>query len=748
MSNGLLNISISGLNAAQNGLLTASHNIANAATPGYNRQAIVQSTNSPLSTGSGFIGRGVTVTNVQRVYNEFLSTQVLAAQTTAAQLETYASQINRIDNLLADASTGLSSAMQSYFSALSVAAANPSSLAARQSVISSAQALTGRFQSLNDQMSQMREGVNSQIRTEAGTINSLLTQIAAINRQIGDVHNGDSQQQPNDLLDQRDQLISDLNKEIRITTHVESDGSLSVFFGTGQPLVIGTQNYQLTALPDLEDSANIQIGLNIPGSGITRIPESLVTGGTLGGLLNYRTQTLDTAQNGLGSIALALATSTNAQHRLGQDLNGDLGGNLFNPIPLSTTGAAGNAGSAVLAANITVSDYRVSYSGGLYSITRVSDDTTLGSFGSLPQMVDGVQIRLASGVPADGDSFLVAPAAQAGQRVTAMASNTGTATLDSSGSNLQTLGSSDYRLVLTDANTFSLTRLSDNAVWTSAGGSQAAALSDVLFKAGPLGFSMSLSGAMQVGDSFLIRPARDAAGEIALAFSDPRLLALGTPLRTGAASSNAGNATISAGVVTKTASLPASNLSLVFHPASTGPVQPDRLTGFPVGAVVMVTPPGGQPSSYTISAATDFVPYTSGADIAFNGISFSISGQPLDGDAFTLGPNPSAVADSRNAVLLGNLQTANTMADGSANYQGAYALVVADVGNKAREINVRLDAQQRLVQQGEDAIQSNSGVNLDEEAANLMRYQQAYQASAKIIAIADKLFSQLLELGR
>jgi flagellar hook-associated protein 1 FlgK len=118
---GLLNISISGLNAAQTGLLTTSHNIANASTPGYNRQTIVQGSSTPQFTGVGYIGRGTDVTNIQRVYDAFLSTQVLGAQTTASQLQTYSNQINQIDNLLADGSAGLSPALQSYFTALSTA---------------------------------------------------------------------------------------------------------------------------------------------------------------------------------------------------------------------------------------------------------------------------------------------------------------------------------------------------------------------------------------------------------------------------------------------------------------------------------------------------------------------------------------------------------------------------------------------------------------------------------------------------
>jgi flagellar hook-associated protein 1 FlgK len=167
-----------------------------------------------------------------------------------------------------------------------------------------------------------------------------------------------------------------------------------------------------------------------------------------------------------------------------------------------------------------------------------------------------------------------------------------------------------------------------------------------------------------------------------------------------------------------------------------------------VGTVVTVTPIGGRPVTYTISSISDYVPYTSGATVAFNGLSVAITGTPVHGDTFTVGPNASGVSDNRNAALLGALQSHNTMADATATYQTVYSQMVSEVGNKAREVEVKLTAQQNLVDQGATAVASLSGVNLDEEAANLLKYQQAYQASAKIIDISGRLFDQLLTLGR
>ena len=968
MGTGLLNVSVSGLNAAQMGILTTSHNIANASTPGFSRQQIVQTTNTPLFSGAGFIGQGANVQTVKRVYSDFLANQVKNAETTAAELDTYATAIAQIDNLLGDPSAGLSPALQGFFNAVSDAAANPASIPSRQTMLSAGQSLVARFQGLDQQLTDMRDGVNSQVRSEVTTINSYVNQIADINQRIVVAQAAGVNQPANDLYDQRDKLLADVNKEIRITSHQESDGSVSLFFGSGQPLVVGTQVYQLQAIPDREDLNNLQIGLKSPGGDVMNIPESLVTGGNLGGLLSFRANTLNGAQNSIGRIALSIATNFNSQHILGQDLNGALGGNFFEPIALATLAAPTNTGNATLSATMMVSDYRVSYdqNNGGYTITRLADDADMGTFSALPHVVNGVSISLAAGVPANGDSFVISPDAPAAARVTAAATNTGSATLASSGSNVQTLTDSDYRLTLSATNTFTLLRLSDQQSWTGNGSTQGSAFDDLMSKTPPQGFDLSLGGTMLLGDSILIRPTRYAAQDMALAVTDARNIALAAPVRTSAAVGNGGTATISAGTVSDTAtlqqapftltyeaasnslvgfpagatvmvgnttykitdptmrvpyaagntislngiaavitgspldgdrftlgantspalappplgntgfatlfgipsaaapgqatggtslsnpvtivagsndqfmvaldgnarvgvtlppgsyaptsaglvatvqtaldaalatalpagqaatvsinaqnqlvitsntvgagaavslsnagntgtgvmvagtvtsrvSLPAAPLSLTYHQATTTPAAPNRLTGFPVGSVVTVTPVGGRPTSYTIGQSTDAVPYTSAATIAFNGVSFSISGAAVEGDTFTLGPNPSGVADNRNATLLGALQTRNAMTDATATYQSAYAQIVSQIGNKAREVEVTLAAQEKLVTQGNDAIQSQSGVNLDEEAANLLRYQQAYQAASKVIAVSDEMFRTLLGILR
>jgi flagellar hook-associated protein 1 FlgK len=130
------------------------------------------------------------------------------------------------------------------------------------------------------------------------------------------------------------------------------------------------------------------------------------------------------------------------------------------------------------------------------------------------------------------------------------------------------------------------------------------------------------------------------------------------------------------------------------------------------------------------------------------GYRITLTGAAAAGDRFTVSANTGGVADNRNALLLAQLQTKNTMVNGTANYQSAYSQMVSSTGNRSREIQVQSQAQDALIAQTKEAQQALSGVNLDEEAANLVRYQQAYQASARVLQVASKLFDTVLDIGQ
>ena len=642
MGSGFLNIGVSGLNAANMGLLTTSHNISNASTPGYNRQQIVQTTNTPLFTGAGFIGQGTAVQTVKRVYDQFLSGQILSAQTGASEMDSYLAQIQQIDNLLADPDAGLSPALSAFFKGVGQVASDPSSIASRQSMLSAAQSLVARFQAIDNRLAEIRDGTNAQVSGEISAINTLVSQIAETNQRIVLAQASGGAQPANDLLDLRDQLIAELNKEIKVQTVADPDGTVSVFIGNGQPVVVGSLAFTLQAVAAPEDSEKITVGLQAPGGSTIYLQESLLTGGKLGGLIKFRNESLDSVQNGLGRIALALGQNVNDQHQLGQDLTGALGSAFFNLGSPTLKPNALNTGSGAPAVTITdvnqltTSDYRLTYDGATYTLLRLSDNTVVASAASLapPITVDGM-----------------------------------------------TIGAGTW--------------------------------------------------AANANDSMLILPTRTGAHDLGVAISDARNIAAAAPMRSAAAVSNTGTGKISAGTVDA--------------PPPPNPNLRNTVTisfnSVPAGTYNVVD------ATLGVTLATN-VAYTAGTDISYNGWTVQITGNPEANDSFSVSSNANGVSDNRNAVALAALQTAKNIAASTASYTSAYAQIVSQVGTKTAEVDTIGKSQQALVDQTEAARQSVSGVNLDEEAANMLRYQQAYQASAKMIDIAGKLFDEILSLGR
>ncbi|HQV88509.1 MAG TPA: flagellar hook-associated protein FlgK [Nitrosomonas sp.] len=637
MGNSILDIGVSGLLAAQNQLQITSHNISNIDTPGFNRQRVIQSTNTPQTIAAGYVGRGVHSASVQRIYSQFLVSQSLQVQTQSQSLDTNYAQIKQLDNMFAEATSGLSPALQNFFSAIQDVATNPSVVSSRQAMLSNAEALVSRFQSMDERMSQMREGVNTQITSSVVEINSFANEIAQINQQIILAEGVSGGEPPNDLLDQRDDLINQLSKLINTDTVKQSDGSVNVYVGNGHAIVVGSQKLSLETIVSPDNPDNLTLGL-VSANQTIQLPEDQITGGALGGILAFRRDSLDGAQNALGRVAMTLAQTFNEQHQLGVDLNGDMGKELFTVsspkiISASTNNAASNITASISDFGaLTTSDYQFSYDGTNYTLTNLSDNSSVSTAvipsGATPLTLDGLSVTGAAILP---------------------------------------------------------------------------------------------------NERFLIQPTVNGAKGIAVNITDTTEIAAAGPNRTSAASTNKGTGTISAGTVN----------SLPLDPNLQQPL-----------TITFHAPYDGQ---YDVTGTGTGLPatnqaYTAGADISFNGYAFQISGQPAAGDVFTIEPNSNGSSDNRNALLLGALQTKSTMENGTATYQATYAQLVSQIGNKTRELDVTSKAQANLLAQTEKSIQSLSGVNLDEEAANLMRFQQAFQASSKVIEISNTLFDSLLRI--
>ena len=659
MASGLISIAVTGINAAQVGLMTTGNNITNASSDGYSRQRVIQASNPTVMTGAGGIGQGTHVVTVARMYDKALTTQVLNAQSRMSALDTYSSQISQIDNMLADAEAGLSPAIQDFFDGIQAVSAAPSSVSARQSMVSAAQTMTSVFQSVYSRLAEMQTSVDAQIRGTVNSINSYTQQIAEINKQI--LSTASLNNQPdNQLLDKRDQLVAELNKLVKVGVSTNDDGSYNVFVGTGQQLVVRADYTKLSAGPSGADPTRIAVGLEGATGNVLELPESLISGGQLGGLLSFRREALDTAFNQLGMMATSIAQTFNAQHALGQDMLGN------------------TSSSAAF-----ISDF--------FSVTQ-------------PTVLPDTRNSLGSTAVS---ATLLPP------------SNNGT--------NFYTnLTGSDYRLSY-DGATFTLERLSDNTTWSGAtiGAINTAA-------AASLGFDLSpaTGGTFAAGDSYLIQPTRTAARKFSVndtVASDPRLIAAATPARASVTLTNTGSSKVQGVSVANGYTLGAANLTLTYNSGTNSFDLPD-----------------GSSIPYSSGQAMSINNATSG----WTGISMTVSGVPANGDTVILQRNigSTGVEDGSNALRLGNLQIQNTMRSGTTTYLDSYASFVNDIGNKTHSATVSSDAQSALLSQAVAAKEAVSGVNLDEEAAKLIQYQQAYQASAKILEVASTLFDTLISI--
>lgn len=716
----ILSIAQSGLAAAQAGLATTGHNIANQATPGYSRQQVVQSSLAGQNINGGYIGNGTNIDTVKRIYNDFLGTQAINTQSNTSQLNTYYTQINKINNMLASTEAGLTPAISDFFAGVQDLVANPGEIASRQAVLSGAESLAARLKSMNNQLNDMRSGVNSEISSAVSEINSYAEQIQQLNLAITKALNS-SGQPPNDLLDQRDQLVTQLATQSKVTV-VKQDGNFNIFIGNGQPLVVGNTTYKLSTSPSPSDLSRLEVSYTTNGNTVI-LPESSLTGGKLGGLFEYRSQTLDTVQNSLGRIAIGIAATFNAQHKLGQDQNGVLGKDFFAVgAPVINTHSA-NTGNAQINAAIsdvdalTTSDYRVSFDGTNFNVTRLSDGTSMYSDVTFPtDAIDGVSFSLSSGTMATGDQFIVKPTVNGAadfnvliknpaQIATGMPVRTGTPA--------------------TNTGTGSISTGTINSNYTSA--------------------PVTLTYDGLSGDLTGFPAGQDVTVTVA---GVPTTYPAGTavPYVDGSTVSFSGTQTVMGTLVDgDTVSVPvAASLSTTTPLTLTYDATAGTFSGFPAGFDVTVTT-NGVATTYPAGTA---VPYSAGASISFGGVEVQISGTPNDGDSFTVNSNANGSGDNRNILALGELQTKSVLQGGTASYNDAYSQIVSLVGNKTREVQVNGAAQETLLSQIRTEQQSESGVNLDEEATNLLRYQQAYQASGRVMQAVSDMFDVLISLGR
>lgn len=696
MSNNSLNIARSAVTSNLAALQVIGHNIANATTEGYTRQTVDMQarTGSQLGSSLNFFGQGVNVASVERQYSGFLTREAQATKAVAAGDAAHYMRLQQLEELFPMGETGMGEVINGALNAWVDVASSPTDLTARAVALTSAEDLATRLQATTSGLDELRVSSTQQLNGTLESINTLAKSIATLNAKV--MQSGD--EVSNDLLDQREKAITDLNKYVQTSTVADARGGLTLFVAGGQPLVLGGTAFQLKNATDPSVSGTAQMAPLDPmqvavvldrGDGQpTALNPQMLGGGELSGLLQFVNHDLTDTQNAVGRLTMSLAVQMNEQHRLGIDLNGQAGGDLF------------------------------SLQGGY-----VSTDATSGA----------VSI---SALPAPG----------------------ATGTVAATVTDPTALKASNYELQFSDPSNGALVRLSDGLstnFTVDPGGKLSFGTASEL---DGLSFAVDTTDWPAGGDRYLFKPFADVSRNINMAVTQPASVAVASPVYASFASANTGSmglqslslsaASPSLKDVMASGSLPTISLE---YDSATGTF--DGLAASPAGSAQFLDKDGAPLSAPNlpkyVPGATLNIKWSDGGG---NSLTYALilRGTPADNDKLTIRsalPNPSDPA----AGFIQNAGNANAMLalrdqaslDGVTLSNG-YTSVFSVVANKAQAGRLAAEFSDTKAMAAENARSSQSGVNLDEEAARLLQYQQAYEAAAKYLQVIQANFDTLL----
>ncbi|PWQ85755.1 flagellar hook-associated protein FlgK [Stenotrophomonas maltophilia] len=608
--------------AFQRALATTSHNVSNLNTPGYSRQKVNFATADPQNYGYGTVGNGTRITDIRRTADQLAISRLLDSSGELARLKQLSSMADRVNALVSDPATNVSGVWSNFFDSVSGLSSNASGTADRQNMLDGGKALANRFVQLNTHLNNLNSEVNNGLLAGATEINRLAQEIAQINGAIG---TNIATAAP-DLLDRRDQLITQLIGYTGGTAVIQDGGIMNVYTAGGNALVVGTTATKVTTVADPYQPERLQLALETQGNTIRLDPKAV--GGQIGGLMEFRDTVLTPAQAELGKLAVGLAETFNQAHHQGVDLYGKMGGDFFN---------IGNP------------------------------------------------------------------------RVTANNSNTGTASLSATYGDLGKLDAQNVVLQF-DGTNWKASRADTGASVPLTGSGTAA---------DPLvinGVKLVVGGTPSANDRFLLQPTAGVAGSMEMAITDPSRIAAAAAVKGAAATANTGTGKLSGVTVTDASNANLRNpAAIVFTSATTYTID------------------GGPPQTYT-----------PGQTISANGWSFVLDGAPKVGDTFNITPTPAGSSDNSNAAKLAKVESAKAFNAGTVTLNGALGGLTTQVGAAARSAEYSLDAQLVINDKAQEARDEVSGVNLDEEAADMLRLQQAYQAASQLISTADSMFQTIL----
>lgn len=712
----LLKLGYTGTSVHQNALNVTGHNIANVDTPGYSRQQALQRTLPAFGSGEGYFGTGAMTETIRRISETFLTQQVRNDTSLAKEYETVLDYSKQIDNLLADPSSSPGAVLNDFFAAMESLNDEPDSQPLRGLVLSQAETLVNRFNLIDERYKSMSENLNTQMETDIQDINRIASSIANLNKEISKASGRTGGLPPNDLMDLREEKLRELSEYVSVKTTDVSDGTVSVFVGDGFPLVINEDSFTLDVGPGRSEQFSLDIYYVDPKEG-NKLITDLVTGGELGGVLKFRDEVLTPAVNELGRLAITISETFNEQHQKGMNLNNELGGNFFRDVN-----------------EYKLMESRVTQ----YQGNNKSTNISLGLEITDPSALTNKDYRLQalSGGPSATFSLK-----------------------DSDGNNVR------FKNTSTNPDTYqSVVNLND-------------------LKNGVIevdGFKLTLTSAaaetVYKGDNFTLSPTRTGAEHIRKEITSGNEIAIASPIRATAASFNDGSLEVVSSSVSKV--YKSSAVSPGFNPNSDAgdpnvffDQRDGAIRAFSAGNVINLPngiqvkfDPAGSFSSGDTTMAYEIQDPATGAVLSSGnytlgktqnvipsswGFEMQLGGMPSTGDSVLIDFNTDGFGDNTNGRSISDLQSKGILDDGKVTYQDAYSHIAEFVGMRTAEAKINAESGSAILEQSKALREGVSGVNLDEEAANLVKFQQAYNASAQLISVSQQIFSSLINaVGR
>ena len=646
----LISLGMRAMAASYAGLQVTGHNIANASVEGYSRQKVVLTTPEGQFTGAGFFGRGVMVQSVTRSHDAMLTREAATARSLAAMDSARLTQLRRLEQVFQLGENGLGAATVELMDAFTDLANRPNDLSTRQVVLARARDLADRFTEVDDGLNAAQGGVAAAMRVSVQQINSMASGIAEANRRIADLKG--LGQPANDVLDERDRLISRLAEQVQVTRMEADDGTMSVFIGGGQRLVLGREAVQLELQQDAADPSRLAVAL--VESGTRRVlDEGLLAGGALAGLMRFQNDDLVDARARVGQLAASVGGAVNAQQVLGLNLQPPPG-----TVPSQPMFAIG--GPQVLP---NQGNQRTGPGAFIGSVSIGIDD---------PAQLQPSEYELQESAPGSG--------------------------------------------------AWVLTRLRD--------GRQTAVVDGDVVDGMRIDFG---APPPQPGDRFRLQPVSRAASGFEALLDDPLDVAAASPLTASASPANVGTAAVASLRMTGTPLAADATASFNFVNDSGDYTWELRDGG---GALIGSGAATWTPGSTLPPAGTDI-----------NGFSLRLTGVPRNGDVLSVAPTPAGAVAASN----GNANALQALRDaaitGGRTPIDAWSDTLADIGVRVQSGQTASTISQAVSQEAEAQRADKSEVNLDEEAARLIQYQQSYQAAAKVLQVAQTVFQQLIDVA-